>query len=153
MVDAMERREQNGNMRAAADEFGLSARDIVDIPFIWIPDGYRGPRPGYPWFEAGRLALSSERLEEAPPYNMTAWQGGDALQRAMATAGRSAVSEDRQRNETSAIETPPGQPMSGVHPASGAPNPAAAHVDHWNEAINSALTALHGMAQQVGDAT
>ena len=33
------------------------SHDIVEIPFIFVPDGYVGPRPGYPWFEAGRMTL------------------------------------------------------------------------------------------------
>jgi hypothetical protein len=51
--------------------FEARGHDEVVIPFIWIPDNYEGPRPGYPWFEAGRMTLSAEQLAAAPGTHAT----------------------------------------------------------------------------------
>jgi len=46
-------------------EFGFAT---LELEFMWIPDGYAGLRPGYPWFEAGELTLAgdSQANEEQP---------------------------------------------------------------------------------------
>src|SRR5437016_14213437 len=54
-------------------EFG---HDTIEIPFIWIPDDYDGPRPGYPWFEAGEMTLGAEQVAAWPP-SSPAPRGGE----------------------------------------------------------------------------
>jgi hypothetical protein len=66
--------EQNANMKTFGEgDFSLG-HDVVEIPFIWVPDDSAGPRPAYPWFEVGRMTLSAEP-SEAPPL-----QSGEPLQ-------------------------------------------------------------------------
>ena len=47
-------------MRTFGDTDIPLGHDEVAIPFIFVPDGHAGPRPGYPWFEAGRMTLGVE---------------------------------------------------------------------------------------------
>src|SRR3954471_9176648 len=76
-----------GLTEETSGSLGFEARghDEVVIPFIWIPDNYEGPRPGYPWFEAGRMTLSAEQLAAAPGTHATT-QAGEARVAADAAA-------------------------------------------------------------------
>jgi len=57
-------------LQRKSNEFGFAT---LELRFMWIPDGYAGLRPGYPWFAAGRLSLggddqnSDEPAEPAEP--------------------------------------------------------------------------------------
>src|SRR6185437_11984558 len=62
--------------------FDPMGSDILEVPFLWVPEG--APRPGHPWFEAGRMTVSAERL--------AAWSAANASQRSgQARSGDQAV--------------------------------------------------------------
>ena len=116
--------------------------DIVEIPFIWIPDGYFGLRPGYPWFEAGRITLSAEQVaaRQVPK------PGSDGAQRAdYAEAEPPSYGREAQQGHF------PGSDWAGEAAskpgASGADASSQAHrYSVWtDEAINSAVEALCGL--------
>ena len=41
-------------------------RDTLELRCIFIPDDYEGPRPGYPWIEFGRMTLNPARAAGPP---------------------------------------------------------------------------------------
>ena len=72
-------------------QFEPMGSDIIEVPFIWVPDGYAGPRPGYPWFEAGRMTVSAERL--------AAWSAANAsLRSGQAQSADHGGTADKQRH-------------------------------------------------------
>ena len=46
---------------------GMPWSQPVSMPAMWIPDGYQGPPPGYPWMEFGRLTLPAEPRAAGAP--------------------------------------------------------------------------------------
>jgi hypothetical protein len=47
---------------SAADIVSAIGPHAVTFPAVFIPDGYDGPRLGYPWIELGRMTLPGRRV-------------------------------------------------------------------------------------------
>ena len=97
-------------MRTFGDTDIPLGHDEVAIPFIFVPDGHAGPRPGYPWFEAGRMTLGVERPEAGA-------LSGERAQQSEGNTRRDVASGERWADASAAVD-PPGSGYGGV-PAGG----------------------------------
>jgi hypothetical protein len=86
-------------MRAFGEDNIPLGYDIVEIPFVWIPDGCDVPRPGHAWFKAGWFTLSAEQLAAWPPSSYLSLRGEVG-------AGPGVTLTDRQANPTTLAASP-----------------------------------------------
>lgn len=138
----LEHTKNSGAVILRDEPFDTLGHDLVEVPFIWIPDGYAGPRPGYPWFEAGRMTLGAKQLEPWPPCRLTPW-GAEAL------PSNDAANVQQGAGEASAGPQPPGPAAAdrpGPAPAAGASERARRYFDCSREAVNAATKALNGLS-------
>ncbi len=100
---------------------------------IWIPDGYDGPMPGYPWVQFGRMTLSQQQASVGGPArrdHVPYVPGSD----------QSGEIPSRDSDEVSRADpnTDVGLPLNGTSSASSSLN--------WSgDAISSAAAALRGL--------
>ena len=140
------------------DDMSLGV-DVVEIPFIWIPDGHTGPRPGYPWFEAGRLTLGVE-------HSAAGASSGDQAQRGDAAAGSYGTSADPGTHATASAALPgtgagemsadgaeAGFGPDAADPFANSPEHARSYGDPSAVAVRAAIEALDALSNPGSGAT
>lgn len=125
--------------------------DIVEVPFIWVPDGSDDPRPGYPWFEAGRMTLSAEQLAAWRPSDSWRWSGqARSAGQGEAVAEQGAATPDQHSMLLQAFGDAPEQVVMGSQPT-GVGNEIAAAAEarfarYSPSEIAEAIEAWHALS-------
>ncbi len=127
---------------------GISGRDRLEIRAIFIPDGYDGKRPGYPWVEVGRMALGQRPATiRATAARSTPLRVDDPA----AITGRATAPRTAGPGPEASPPAPLGQPLDAAATGSSADGGVtavypdiAATICSWN-AVSGPRDALAGL--------
>ncbi len=125
--------------------------DTVEVPFIWIPEDHGGPRPGYPWFEAGQMMFGAAEAAAKPGVDRQSLSGasgggqGGTLSDGQADPGASAVPANAAAADMAGDTASGTQAVQAESLTSTSPPPRS-YGDAGAGAVRAAIQALKALS-------